>query len=300
LADKKARLGKSKQFEVIEHDKNKGANILAIYKTLKDKSFNTSEYKHFIIFEPKERKISMLPYYPDRIIHHGIMNVLEPIFNNLFTADTYSSIKGRGIHLAAKNLKKTLVNQSETKYCLKLDIQKFYPSINHNILKSLLRNKFKDKDLLYLLDNVIDSHKQIGVPIGNYLSQFFANLYLTPFDHWLKEIKGVSTYFRYADDIVILSNNKTNLHSLLSEIRNYFKINLELMVKSNYQIFPVNSRGIDFVGYKFYHTHTLLRKRIKKNFAKMMIKNKTPESIAGYNGWLVHCDAKHLVKTILK
>ena len=109
----------------------------------------------------------------------------------------------------------------------------------------------------------------------------------------------VKYYFRYADDLVILSDNKPYLHQLLSDIRNYLQVNLKLVVKDNYQIFPVEARGIDFVGYVFYHTHTRLRKTIKKNFARMIANNKNPQSIASYNGWAAHCNSKHLLKKLL-
>ena len=160
-----------------------------------------------------------------------------------------------------------------------------------------IRKKFKDNDLLWLLDEIIDSAD--GLPIGNYLSQYFANFYLTYFDHWIKENKEIKYYFRYADDIVILSNNKPHLHELLSEIKQYLNTNLKLQVKDNYQVFPVEARGIDFVGYKFYHTHTMLRKSIKKRFAKAISKNKNKATIAAYKGWTKHCDSKHLLKKLL-
>ncbi len=225
------------------------------------------------------------------------MNVLEPIFVSNFTADTYSCIKGKGIHAAAKAVKKSLKDIPGTTYCLKLDIKKFYPSVNHECLKKLLRKKFKDADLLWLLDEIIDSAE--GLPIGNYLSQYLANFYLSYFDHWIKEDKAVKYYFRYADDMVIPAPSKDYLHSLLNEIKHYLNLNLKLQVKQNYQVFPVEARGIDFVGYKFYHTHTLLRKQIKKNFAKMLKNNPNEASIASYKGWTKHCDAKHLIKTLL-
>ena len=118
-----------------------------------------------------------------------------------------------------------------------------------------------------------------GVPIGNYLSQFYANLYLTYFDHWMKEAKRVKYYFRYCDDMVIFAPTKEGLHRLLHEISRYLSDELFLKVKNNYQIFPVESRGVDFVGYKMFHTHTLLRKSIKKG----LIKNKNkPKSVSSY------------------
>lgn len=295
-ADQIAQKGKSNQYGVQLHNKSKDQNIANLHALLKDKAYKTSEYDIFKVYEPKEREVYRLPYYPDRITHHAIMNVLESIFVSVFTADTYSCVKGRGIHSLLRKLKKILKDKDNTKYCLKLDIKKFYPSIDHVILKSLVRRKIKDKDLLWLLDEIIDSAD--GLPIGNYLSQYLANFYLTYFDHWIKEDKKVNYYFRYADDIVVLHKDKAFLHELLSEIEVYMSVKLKLEVKQNYQIFPVASRGIDFVGYVFFHSHILIRKSIKKSFVRKIKKNPDSESIPSYMGWLKHCNCKHLIKTL--
>jgi RNA-directed DNA polymerase len=146
--------------------------------------------RHSLYTNQRKGKYYRLPYFPDRITHHAVMNILEPIFMQLFTSDTYSCIKKRGIHAAALAVKKALRNEPATRYCLKLDIKKFYPNIDHQVLKHLLRRKFKDEDLLWLLDEIIDSAP--GLPIGNYLSQYFANFYLTYFDHWIKKQKALS------------------------------------------------------------------------------------------------------------
>jgi RNA-directed DNA polymerase len=297
LADSIARKGKAKQPGVIAHDKNREANIQQLHEMLMNKTYRTSEYTTFTIFEPKERIIFRLPYFPDRITHHAVMKVLEPLFVSVFTTDSYSCIKGKGIHAAAKAVKRALNDVENPRYCLKLDVKKFYPSVDHDTLKQLLRRKIKDNDLLWLLDEIIDSTE--GLPIGNYLSQYFANFYLTYFDHWMKEEKRVRYYFRYADDLVILSNSKPYLHQLLADIKEYLQDNLKLTVKGNYQVFPVEKRGIDFVGYVFYHTHTLLRKSIKQNFARMLKKNRNAQSIASYNGWATHCNSKNLLNKLL-
>ncbi|WP_347839289.1 RNA-directed DNA polymerase [uncultured Draconibacterium sp.] len=297
LADQIARKGKAKQPGVIWHDKSREANLQKLHEMLRDKTYQTSEYTTFTVYEPKERLIFRLPFFPDRITHHAVMNILEPVFVSTFTADTYSCIKGRGIHACANAVKRALRDVEGTQFCLKLDIKKFYPSIDHEILKQLLRKKIKDNDLLWLLDEIIDSTD--GLPIGNYLSQYFANFYLTYFDHWLKEVKCVNYYFRYADDLVILADSKPYLHQLLSDIRDYLTGNLKLEVKQNHQVFPVSSRGIDFVGYVFYHTHTRLRKSIKQNFARMLKQRKNDKSIASYNGWAAHCNSKNLLKKLL-
>lgn len=194
-----------------------------------------------------------------------------------------------------RKIKTDLKNTSQTQYCLKLDIKKFYPSVDNEILKKIVRKKIKDSELLYLIDDIINSAQ--GIPIGNYLSQYFGNVYLNDFDHWIKEKKRVKYYYRYVDDIVILSATKEQLHTLLTEIQEYLEKNLNLEVKGNYQIFPVAARGIDFVGYRFYHTHTLMRKSIKKAFGKAMKKN-NPKSIASYYGWASHCNSKNLLKKL--
>ena len=297
LADQKASKGKSEQYGVILHNRNKENNLFQLHQMLLNKTYSTSQYTTFKVFEPKEREVSRLPYYPDRIVHHAIMNVMEEIFVKCFTTDTYSCIKGRGIHAAANAVKKALQDDQNTTYCLKLDIKKFYPNVNHGILKQLLRRKIKDNDLLWLMDEIIDSAD--GLPIGNYLSQYFANYYLTFFDHWIKETKSVKYYFRYADDIIVLHSNKAYLHELLHEIKRYFNQKLKLTVKSNYQVFPVAKRSIDFVGYRFCHTHTLLRKSIKKSFAKMLKRNKNKQSIASYMGWAKHCNSVNLIRKLI-
>jgi len=285
-ADKKARRGKLKQYGVIKHLQNEEDNILNLHKTLSDKKFTTSRYNVFTISDGKERTISQLPYYPDRIVHHAILNILEPIFVSVFTADTYSCVKGRGVHQASYKLRKVLKDTEGTKYCLKLDIKKFFPNIDNEILKGMLRRKFKDNDLLYLLDDIIDSHS--GVPLGNFTSQFFGNFYLTYFDHWIKEVLKVKYYFKYCDDMVLLSDNKEQLWEWFYNIQDYLRTQLKLEIKGNYQVFPVSARSIDFLGYKHYHTHTLIRKSIKKKY----IKNKVKKN---HKSWLVHCNSKNLV-----
>lgn len=310
LADEKARKGKLRSYGVKVHDKHREANLAALHESLANQTFKTSEYYQFSIFEPKERLISRLPYFPDRIVHHAIMNYLEDIWVSVFTVDTYSCIKNRGIHKCANDVRFVLDNDpAGTKYCLKIDIRHFYPSIDHYILKQIVRRKIKDSRLLWLLDEIIDS-VECGVPIGNYLSQYFANLYLAYFDHWLKEKKGVKYYFRYADDIVILSDNKEWLRGLLVDMRKYLHDNLKLKVKKNWQVFPVDSRGIDFLGYVFFHTHTRLRKGIKQRLCRRVArlnkrkvlptKAQYKQAIASWWGWCKYCDSVNLISTIQK
>lgn len=306
-ADKRARRQKSHRPEVMLFDKNKDKLLLDLQRKLINGEYETSEYYVFKIYEPKEREIFKLPYYPDRIVHHAIMNIMEPIWVSAFIKGTYSCIRKRGIHKALKDVKFALKDEINTQYCLKLDIRKFYPSIDHDILKTIIRKKIKDKRLLSLLDEIIESAQ--GVPIGNYLSQFFANLYLTYLDHWIKEQKKVRYYFRYADDIVILGGDKQQLRDLFYDIQDYLNNKLKLNFKDNWQIFKVDSRGIDFVGYRVFHTHTLLRKRIKKRFCKKINKlNKKQnldkdtykQKICSYIGWIKYCNGRNLLNKMSK
>ena len=304
-ADNKARKNKGLRYGIIMHDVDRDEENRLLLQQLLDGTYKTSAYSTYTIYEPKERLIYRLPYYPDRIVHHAIMNVMEPIWKSIFIDQTYSSIKDRGIHACAKAVRKALDEYpKETIYCLKLDIHKFYPSIDHSILKQIIRIKIKDKRLLNLLDDIIDSAP--GVPIGNYLSQFFANLYLAYFDHWVKETLRCKFYFRYADDIVILGEDKELLNLVLININYYLTTKLKLELKPNYQIFPVDSRGIDFVGYKFYHPHTLLRKSIKVKINRLLhlyntgklSEKKLKDSMQSYFGWLKYCDSKHYLQKI--
>lgn len=295
-ADAKAQKGKAHQYGVLLHNRNKEENLIELQSRLRSRTFRTSAYDIFTVHEPKERIVYRLPYYPDRIVHHAIMNVLEPIFVATFTADTYSCIKGRGIHELLRKLRSDLRDHAGTTYCLKLDIKKFYPSVDHDVMKTLIRRKIKDKDLLWLLDEIIDSAP--GLPIGNYLSQYLANFYLSYFDHWIKEVMRVKYYYRYADDFVILDSNKDRLHELLIAIKGRLQ-DLKLEVKDNHQVFPVSARGIDFVGYVFFHSHIRIRKKIKQSFARKLSRNPNHTSTASYLGWLGHCDARHLTKKLL-
>lgn len=305
LADKKARKGKVKTYGVKYHDRNREENIQKLHVLLKNKEYKTSKYSIFKIYEPKEREIYRLPYFPDRITHHAIMNILEPIWVSTFTSDTYSCIKKRGIHACKRGVERSLKMKNETEYCLKLDIKKYYPSVDGRIMKDIVRRKIKCKDTLWLLDEIIDSSK--GLPIGNYLSQYLSNLYLTYFDHWIKESKSVKHYFRYADDIVILSHDKSHLHELRKDIGYYLSNNLKLELKDNYQVFPIDKRGLDFVGYVFYHTHTLMRKSIKKSMCRkahrLKKKNLTDKEfkmqLASHLGWAKHCNSTNLLNNIL-
>ena len=292
-----ARKGKGHQPGVIEFLKNEEGNLLALHHVLQEGNYKTSPYHNFSIFEPKERLISKLPFFPDRIVHHAIMLILEPYIVSWFTADTYSCIKGRGIHAASRAIRRALRDEKGTIYYVKIDIQKFYPSVDHKILKQLLRRKIKDERLLSLMDEIIDNAP--GLPIGNLLSQYFANFYLSSMDRFIKEQLKIRNYFRYADDILILGADKPSLHQVRAQIQDYLLTKLRLIIKRNYRVAPVYPQGIDILGYVYFHTHTRLRPTIKVSFCKIIATKPNRASIGSYYGWAKHADCKHLFKTLL-
>lgn len=345
LADEKARKGKTKTYGVMVHDKNREQNLVALHEALTDKTYKTSEYEVFTVFEPKERIIYRLPYYPDRIVHHAIMNILEPIWVKTFTYNTYSCVKGRGIEGCARMVG-VIIKEFEGRplYCLKIDIKKYYPSIRHSVLKAQVRKKIKDADLLWLLDEIIcsvamdnvghplegvpEAEDTNGLPIGNYLSQYLANLCLCYFMHYVNEkmaedvqrILGLAEKPKiecteYADDIVFFADNKEVLHKVMDITKEKIEEGLELKVKDNWQIFPVaknakdnHGRALDYVGYKFFREQKLLRRSIKKNFCRKVARlNRTAEhmdtkafkqEVAPWLGWAQHSNSQHLLRTI--
>ena len=308
LAHKNARKDKLFYKEVKMVDSDEDSYLVAIQQMLTDKTYRVSKYQVSTITDKgKERVLAKLPYFPDRIIQWAVMLQIEHIFLESFCDFTCASIKGRGIAQAQKYLRRYLEDVDGTKYCLKLDIYHFYPSIDHEILKSLLRKKFKDEDLLWLLDMIIDSSPTpVGIPIGSYLSQFFANYYLAFFDHWLKENSKCKYIVRYMDDVVVLSESKEQLHQLRKDIDVYLQDELKLQLKGNWQVFPVDSRGIDFIGYRQFHGYSLLRKRTAKRFKKRMVYIRKKVSngnlmnygdwcaVNSYDGWLQHSDCTRL------
>lgn len=324
LAHKHARKGKGWYQQVKEVDTDPEHYLTILRNMLINHTFKTSKYSTFYKREGgKVRKIYKLPYFPDRIAQWAVLQVIEPIIMKNLIANTYSAIPKRGIHRALKDLHEAVQNDvPETMYCLKFDVRHYYQSIDHEILKAQYRRLFKDQELLWALDEIIDSidtadaedlirldahtdeHK--GIPIGNYHSQYGGNLYLSLFDHWIKETKRVKYYYRYMDDVVIFAKTKEELHALKREIDVYLWENLKLTLKKNWQVFPTFVRGVDFVGYRTFLGFTLLRKstclEMKAKMIKLREKVERGEdmnysewcSANSYHGWLVHCDSYRL------
>ncbi|MGL6130660.1 MAG: RNA-directed DNA polymerase [Fusobacteriaceae bacterium] len=298
LAHKKSSRGKSKYESVkkVEGDKeNKFEEIISVLK--KGYRLGLKDYKHSkIIDKGKERDLYKLPYFPHRIIQWAIVNVVSDDFIKSYTTCTYASIKGRGIHSALVKLKKDLKSDKEgTKYCLKIDIKKFYPNINNEILYEKLERKFKDKEFLELIHTIVFSMGNKGIPIGSLLSQYLANFYLSSFDHYCKEVLKIKYYYRYMDDITIMHHDKSYLRSLKENFDKIFLDEYDLKIKENWQVFPVESRGIDFLGYRFFHDKVILRRHIYKKAKKVLNKGKKHKAWASYYGWCKHASINRFI-----
>lgn len=307
LAFDKARKGKSKYSEVRKIERKRDHYLKEIQSMLENQTFQTSDYKIKKVYEPKERDIYVLPFYPDRIIQHCLMNVIEPIWDKLFIHDSYACRKGKGQHKASQRLM-YFIRKSKYKFYLQGDIKKFYPSIKHDIMKNIVRNKIKDKSLLHIFDNIIDSIKgNYNVPIGNYTSQWLGNLYLNELDTFVKHELKCKYYLRYNDDFVILGEDIKNLKIKQEKIRVFLKKKLDLTLAKD-KIQPVKN-GIEFIGYKHFIDKILIRKSSKiRMFRKLKnnVTNKyklTEQYIQSYlgslKGWLKWSSDKKF-KTKLK
>lgn len=347
-----AKSGKGWYKEVKQIEKRPFYYLAGLQYMLKNHLFKTSEYEIFILNEgKKKRDVYKLPFFPDRIAQWAILQVIEPFLVANMTADTYSAIPGKGIQPIVNDLRgyyKTkrvdgkkksvwvpsilLSDEENTRYCYKIDLHHYYQSINHKVLKQKFRKVFKDPELLWLLDEIADSintateedlielslsgeievDPNTGIPIGNYMSQYSGNFYLSSFDHWVKEELHVKHYYRYMDDVVIFASSKEELHEIHRKVTAYTRDYLHLNIKGNYQIFPTKVRGVDFVGYRFFGEYTLLRKSTAINFKRKMracrkkMENNIPPtysewcSFNSYKGWLGNCDSYRLSKKYIE
>lgn len=347
-----AKSGKGWYKEVKQIEKRPYYYLAGLQYMLRNKLFHTSEYEIFLLNEgKKKRDVYKLPFFPDRIAQWAILQVIEPFLIANMTTDTYSAIPHRGIQPIVNDLRgyyrKKKVNGKEkkvwipsillsdeenTRYCYKIDLHHYYQSINHELLKQKYRKVFKDPDLLWLLDEIADSintateedlielylsgevevDPNTGIPIGNYMSQYSGNFYLSSFDHFVKEDLQVKHYYRYMDDIVIFAGTKEELWEIHKRVTAYIQEKLHLNIKGNYQIFPTKVRGVDFVGYRFFGEYTLLRKSTAITFKRKMracrkkMENGVPPtygewcSFNSYNGWLMNCDSYRLHKKYME
>ena len=294
LAFCKAKKGKAYQRGVLEFEKDVQGNIDKLHTMLVNKTFTTAEYKSKIVHEPKKRKIYILPFFPDRIVQHALLKIIIPIWNNLMMYNSYACREGKGMHEASR---KTMRCVETYQYCLKCDISKFYPSIDHNILLNIIKKKIKCKDTLWLIEDIIRSFPGgKNTPIGNYTSQWFGNLYLNELDTYLKQECRIKKLIRYCDDFVTFGNDKDKLHILKDKIKAFILKNLGLSF-SRWVVFPV-TQGVDFLGYRHFKKYILLRKntmkRVKKRLSKLpeklrknyITKEQYTSSLASTMGWL--------------
>lgn len=296
----KASLGKRdhRKVKLVLNDINRYA--LEIQKMLVDQTFKPTHPKEKIITDGPSRKTRTICkpiFFPDQIVHWALTLQLEPIMMKGMYRHNCGSIPGRGTSYGQKVLRKWLDSDPKnTKYCLKMDVRKFYHSIKGEYLKPYFRRKIKDQRCLWLIDTVVDSVD--GLPIGYYTSQWFANFFLEDLDHFIKEEMGAKYYVRYVDDLVILGPNKKKLHRLRLNIKAFLYLK-GLHLKSNWQVFPINERDIDFLGMRFYRDRTLLRRRnslrirrrIRKIANKEYLTVKDASAIISYWGWIKRTDS---------
>lgn len=276
----KARRNKRYRREVLIFTANLEENLIGLQNELVHKTYRTGRYREFYIYDPKTRLVMALPFR-DRVVHHALCNVIEPIFDARFIYDSYACRAGKGTHKGADRVTEFLrraQRQWPQVYCLKGDVKQYFPSINHEALKRLLWQRITCPDTRWLLSEIIDSTvdegdtNPTGIPIGNLTSQLCANIYLDALDQFVKHDLGVRYYVRYMDDFVILHYDKGYLHSLLREIEGFLADRLALSLNQKTSVFPVQ-QGIDFLGYRIWATHRLLRKssikRIKRGLRKL-------------------------------
>ncbi|XHR80291.1 MAG: reverse transcriptase domain-containing protein [Gloeotrichia echinulata DVL01] len=265
LAARQAQRGKRFRENVLRFNYNLEARLANIKNDLESKTYQPGRYKTFEICEPKPRLISAAPY-PDRVVHHALCNIIVPIFENTFIADSYANRLGKGTHGA---LQRFITFARSSRYILQCDIKKYFPTIDHEILKSLLHRKLKCQDTLWLAETIINSsnpqepviqyfpgddllsplQRRIGLPIGNLTSQFFANVYLNSLDHFVKEQLKAKKYVRYVDDFALFSDDYGFLAQARVAIEEHLT-NLRLKVHPvKSQLFET-SHGANFLGFR--------------------------------------------------
>ncbi|MCX8015814.1 MAG: reverse transcriptase/maturase family protein [Patescibacteria group bacterium] len=276
----KARKAKRYRPYILEFNFNLEENLLNLQKDLLNLTYQPGPYRQFTVCDSKKRLIKA-PAFRDRIIHHALCNVIEPIFDRGFIFDSYACRKNKGTHRAVKRLGnfikslKTRLGESTTSvetYCLKCDVSKYFENIDHNLLLGFIAKKIKDKRVFWLIKRIIESDSP-GIPIGNLTSQLFANIYLNELDQFIKHYLREKYYLRYMDDFLILDINKKRLHQIKRQIQKFLrdKLRLELHPKKA-NIFPIN-KGIDFLGYKIFFNYRLLRKNTVKRFIRRLKKH---------------------------
>ena len=300
-------------------------NIDTLIPQMKEYAERFHHFKHreINIYDGIRRKerVIIVPSLKEQILHHMIINILKPIFLKSMYRHSYGSIPDRGGFLGKNYVKKWITKDiKNTKYVLKMDIKKYFDNVSHDVLKKKLSKIIRDKKLLSVLNEIIDTTEK-GIPLGFYTSQWFANFYLTSLDHYIKEKLGATYYIRYMDDMVVFGSNKRKLHEIRKQILEYLNAELELDMKENWQVFrlqykdkhnKIHGRDLDFMGFRFYRHKVTLRKSIllkmkrKVNHLKkkrLLKKNWTvhdARAMLSYLGWIKATDVYDLYKRIIK
>lgn len=285
---------------------NETYNLNKLRRALLDGTYRFGEYIEFYVYEPKERLINA-PQYIDKIVQLAINNILKELYNPTFIYDSYACIEGKGTHECVDRLnyfmRKAKWEYGEEAYIIKMDIEKFFYTIDREILKVIISEKIKCEATLKLLFLIIDSANQIdrvGLPLGNTLSQLFANVYMNVIDQYAKRRLGLKYYVRYADDTIIMVENKEVAIKTLRDLVDFYskELNLNMSVDKT-KIFPIN-QGVNAIGFKIHATHRLLRNQSKKNIKRKA--KRIPDSILSgrmsvlkseqiFNSWMGH--ARH-------
>lgn len=298
--------GKRDRKDVARFSINFMDNIFNLHKKLKEKTYKHGSYHAFKIYDPKPRNIHKATV-KDRVIHHAIYRILYPYFDKKFIYDSYSCRNNKGVHKAINRFRRFVwkVSQNDTKttWILKCDIKKFFASIDHSILKEILTKHIVDKDILWLLESIIDSFhtensNNKGLPLGNVTSQLFINIYMNEFDQFLKRNLKIHYYIRYADDFVIFHQKKNYLEVLLPKISKFLEGQLKLSLHQKKIFIKSVSSGVDFLGWINFSHYRVLRTSTKRRMFNKLQNIYTNESITAYLGLLKHGNTFKLAKII--
>lgn len=312
-AAKRAQRGKRREPEVYAFNAELERNLLCLQEELKSGAWTPGTYRDFYVYEPKKRLVSAAPY-ADRVVHHALCAVLEPVWEPMFIYDTYACRVGKGTHRAADRYTAFC---RKAKYVLKCDISRYFESIRHDVLLAEIGRYVRDDEVLALVSKILASNDARpgavpgkGIPIGNLTSQFFANVYLNRFDHWIKEDLRKAYYIRYVDDFVILADDKRELHSVLDSVEaRLAETGLTVHPKKR-NVFPV-TQGCDFMGYRIWPDHRRLRpvtgyhgrrklRRVAARFAAGQVSlRRAKASVAAWIGHVKHADTWGLRSRVL-
>ena len=270
------------------------SNIIRLHNDLATKTYGHSQYIHFNISDPKPRSIHKASVR-DRLLHHAIYRILYPFFDKTFIADSYSCRINKGTHKALSRFRefayKVSKNNTRTCWILKCDIRKFFASIDHKVLLDILNLYIADKQIIWLLKEIIGSFStkpSVGLPLGNLTSQLFVNIYMNEFDRFVKHKLKAKYYIRYADDFVFFSENKYWLEKQIPKIKKFLEDKLELEIHPQKIFIKTLSSGVDFLGWVNFPDHRVLRTTTKRRMVKNLSKNYSQETIALYHGLLKH------------